>query len=105
MPILQVVQSPYQLIIRKCAAPTIGDVLEMDALNPQQLAEVVDENRPMQRVHAVENGEDLSDYTMIAFGARATSAGRLAEKAGIARTLIPTGAGVGSAIGFCAPFS
>jgi N-methylhydantoinase A len=59
------------------------------------------------RVHAVENGEDLSEYTMIAFGGAAPlHAGRLAEKLGIARTLVPTGAGVGSAIGFLrAPFS
>ena len=59
------------------------------------------------RVHAVENGEDLSEYTMIAFGGAAPlHAGRLAEKLGITRTLVPTGAGVGSAIGFLrAPFS
>ena len=88
---------------------TIGDVLEMDALESAWgLAEVVDENMAnAARVHAVENGEDLSDYTMIAFGGAAPlHAGRLAEKLGIARTLIPTGAGVGSAIGFLrAPFS
>ena len=36
------------------------------------LAEVVDENMAnAARVHAVENGEDLSDYTMIAFGGAA----------------------------------
>ena len=88
---------------------TIGDNLEMDALESAWgLAEVVDENMAnAARVHAVENGEDLSDYTMIAFGGAAPlHAGRLAEKLGIARTLIPTGAGVGSAIGFLrAPFS
>ena len=59
------------------------------------------------RVHAVENGEDLSDYTMIAFGGAAPlHAGRLCEKLGITRLLVPPGAGVGSAIGFLrAPFS
>jgi N-methylhydantoinase A len=59
------------------------------------------------RVHAVENGEDLSDYTMIAFGGAAPlHAGRLCEKLGISRLLVPPGAGVGSAIGFLrAPFS
>jgi N-methylhydantoinase A len=59
------------------------------------------------RVHAVENGEDLSDYTMIAFGGAAPlHAGRLCEKLGVNRLLVPTGAGVGSAIGFLrAPFS
>ncbi len=59
------------------------------------------------RVHAVENGQDLGDYTMIAFGGAAPlHAGRLAEKLGISRVLVPPGAGVGSAIGFLrAPFS
>jgi len=87
----------------------IGDKLSMDAVESAWgLAEVVDENMAnAARVHAVENGEDLSEYTMIAFGGAAPlHAGRLAEKLGIARTLVPTGAGVGSAIGFLrAPFS
>ncbi|WP_227268573.1 hydantoinase/oxoprolinase family protein [Roseobacter weihaiensis] len=72
------------------------------------LAEVVDENMAnAARVHAVENGEDLSDYTMIAFGGAAPlHAGRLCEKLGVSRLLVPPGAGVGSAIGFLrAPFS
>jgi N-methylhydantoinase A len=72
------------------------------------LAEVVDENMAnAARVHAVENGEDLSGYTMIAFGGAAPlHAARLCEKLGVARCLIPQGAGVGSAIGFLrAPFS
>ena len=72
------------------------------------VAEVVDENMAnAARVHAVENGEDLSEYTMIAFGGAAPlHAGRLCEKLGIDRLLVPPGAGVGSAIGFLrAPFS
>jgi N-methylhydantoinase A/oxoprolinase/acetone carboxylase beta subunit/N-methylhydantoinase B/oxoprolinase/acetone carboxylase alpha subunit len=72
------------------------------------LAEVVDENMAnAARVHAVENGEDLSEYTMIAFGGAAPlHAARLCEKLGVDRCLIPEGAGVGSAIGFLrAPFS
>jgi N-methylhydantoinase A/oxoprolinase/acetone carboxylase beta subunit len=72
------------------------------------LAEVVDENMAnAARVHAVENGEDLSEYTMIAFGGAAPlHAARLCEKLGVARCLVPEGAGVGSAIGFLrAPFS
>jgi N-methylhydantoinase A len=72
------------------------------------LAEVVDENMAnAARVHAVENGEDLGDYTMIAFGGAAPlHAGRLCEKLGVSRLLVPPGAGVGSAIGFLrAPFS
>ena len=87
----------------------IGDTLEMDAREAANgLAEVVDENMAnAARVHAVENGEDLSEYTMIAFGGAAPlHAGRLCEKLGIDRLLVPPGAGVGSAIGFLrAPFS
>ena len=87
----------------------IGQILDMDATEAAWgLAEVVDENMAnAARVHAIENGEDLSEYTMIAFGGAAPlHAARLCEKLGIARCLVPTGAGVGSAIGFlCAPFS
>ncbi len=87
----------------------LGDTLGMDAVEAAfGVAEVVDENMAnAARVHAVENGEDLSEYTMIAFGGAAPlHAGRLCEKLGIDRLLVPTGAGVGSAIGFLrAPFS
>jgi N-methylhydantoinase A len=87
----------------------IGKTLDMDAGEAAfGLSEVVDENMAnAARVHAVENGEDLSEYTMIAFGGAAPlHAGRLCEKLGIDRLLIPPGAGVGSAIGFLrAPFS
>ncbi len=87
----------------------VGEALDMEAVEAAfGVAEVVDENMAnAARVHAVENGEDLSDYTMIAFGGAAPlHAGRLAEKLGVARLLVPPGAGVGSAIGFLrAPFS
>ncbi|MFT5220791.1 MAG: N-methylhydantoinase A [Planctomycetota bacterium] len=86
----------------------LGEPLSMDALTAAYgLCEVVDENMAnAARVHAVENGEDLADYTMIAFGGAAPlHAGRLCEKLGIDRLLVPPGAGVGSAIGFLrAPF-
>ena len=87
----------------------IGAALDMTAQDAALgIAEVVDENMAnAARVHAVENGEDLSEYTMIAFGGAAPlHAGRLCEKLGIDRLLVPEGAGVGSAIGFLrAPFS
>ena len=87
----------------------LGATLEMDTQTAAfGLAEVVDENMAnAARVHAVENGEDLAEYTMIAFGGAAPlHAGRLCEKLGIDRFLVPPGAGVGSAIGFLrAPFS
>ena len=87
----------------------LGEKLEMDALTAAYgLVEVVDENMAnAARVHSVENGEDLSEFTMIAFGGAAPlHAGRLCEKLGVKRLLVPSGAGVGSAIGFLrAPFS
>ena len=87
----------------------VGATVGMDATEAAWgVAEVVDETMAnAARVHAVENGEDLSDYTMIAFGGAAPlHAARLCAKLGIARLLVPQGAGVGSAIGFLrAPFS
>ncbi len=71
------------------------------------ISEVVDENMAnAARVHAVENGKNISDNVMIAFGGAAPlHATRLCEKLGVDRCLIPQGAGVGSAIGFLkAPF-
>ena len=71
------------------------------------ICEVVDENMAnAARVHAVENGKNIADYVMVAFGGAAPlHAARLCEKLGIERCLIPAGAGVGSAIGFLkAPF-
>lgn len=81
----------------------VGEQLKLDHKTAAfGISEVVDENMAnAARVHAVENGEDLSNYTMIAFGGAAPlHAGRLCEKLGIDRLLIPPGAGVGSAIGF-----
>ena len=90
-------------------AAHVGTPLGLDPRSAAHgLAEVVDENMAnAARVHAVENGEDLSGYTMIAFGGAAPlHAARLCEKLGIDRCLVPPGAGVGSAIGFLrAPFS
>ncbi|MBB3992827.1 N-methylhydantoinase A [Sulfitobacter undariae] len=94
---------------RAAVLADLGDPLDLDVKTAASgLVEVVDENMAnAARVHAVENGEDLSEYTMIAFGGAAPlHAGRLCEKLGITRLLIPEGAGVGSAIGFLrAPFS
>ncbi len=94
---------------RRALETELGKPLDMDAQTAAfGLAEVVDENMAnAARVHAVENGEDLSGYTMIAFGGAAPlHAGRLCEKLGVDRLLVPEGAGVGSAIGFLrAPFS
>ncbi len=94
---------------RRALEQHVGKTLQLDDQTAAfGVAEVVDENMAnAARVHAVENGEDLSGYTMIAFGGAAPlHAGRLCEKLGVSRCLVPPGAGVGSAIGFLrAPFS
>ncbi len=86
----------------------VGAQLHLDTQSAAfGIAEVVDENMAnAARVHAVENGKNISDNLMIAFGGAAPlHAARLCEKLGIDRCLVPPGAGVGSAIGFLrAPF-
>lgn len=86
----------------------VGDKIGLDAQSAAfGICEVVDENMAnAARVHAVENGKNISENIMIAFGGAAPlHAARLCEKLGIDQCLIPSGAGVGSAIGFLkAPF-
>src|SRR6516162_3525980 len=72
------------------------------------IAELVDEAMSnAARVYAVESGRTLSNHTLIAFGGAAPlHIGRVADKLGVARVIVPVGAGVGSAIGFLlAPIS
>ncbi|MCJ8138277.1 hydantoinase/oxoprolinase family protein [Falsirhodobacter halotolerans] len=87
----------------------VGERLDLDAtMAAFGISDIVDENMASAaRVHAVENGEDLGDYTMIASGGAAPlHAGRLCEKLGIQRLIVPPSAGVGSAVGFLrAPFA
>jgi N-methylhydantoinase A len=66
------------------------------------VAEIVEENMSnAARVHAVERGVVVSEYTLVSFGGAAPlHAARLAEKLGISRIVIPADAGVGSAVGF-----
>ena len=88
---------------------SVGDVLGLDAFwAAAGMSEIVEENMAnAARVHAIERGKALEGATMIAFGGAAPlHAGRLAQKLGMRRVVIPTGAGVGSAIGFLrAPIS
>ncbi len=88
---------------------SLGKALSSDVTTAAfGICEVVDENMAnAARVHAVENGSDISDHVMIAFGGAAPlHAARICEKLNIDSCLIPRGAGVGSAIGFLiAPFS
>jgi N-methylhydantoinase A len=65
---------------------------------------MVDENMASAaRVHAVERGKSLDERTLVAFGGAAPlHATRIADKLGIDRIVVPTGAGVGSAVGMLA---
>jgi N-methylhydantoinase A len=78
---------------------TLGLTPEMAALG---VVEVVDENMAnAARVHAVESGKSYEGRAIIAFGGGGPVHGyRVAEKIGVRRMLVPSGAGVGSAIGF-----
>ncbi len=81
----------------------IGSRLGMsDSLAAYAVSEIVEENMAnAARVHAVERGKAVADYTLIAFGGAAPlHVARLAEKLGIARVIVPPNAGVGSAVGF-----
>jgi N-methylhydantoinase A len=81
----------------------IGSPLAMPVQEAARgIAEIVDETMASAaRVHAVENGKDTSDRTLIAFGGAAPlHAVRLAQKLGIRRIVVPPDAGVGSALGF-----
>ena len=66
------------------------------------VSEIVDENMAnAARVHAIESGKDASGRTLVAFGGAAPlHAARMAEKLGLNRVLVPSYAGVGSAVGF-----
>jgi N-methylhydantoinase A len=88
---------------RKAVSADVGDVLGLDSpLAAFAISEVVDENMAnAARVHAIERGKNIAGRALIAFGGAApVHAARLAEKLGIATIIVPTDAGVGSAVGF-----
>ena len=81
----------------------VGTPLGLDAaMAALGVVEMVDENMAnAARVHAIESGKTYDGRTLIAFGGGGpVHACRVAEKIGIVRVLVPSGAGVGSAIGF-----
>ena len=85
---------------------------EPQSLSPElaawAISQIVEENMASAaRVHAIESGMALSDRTLIAFGGAAPlHALHMAEKIGVQRVIIPSAAGVGSAVGFLkAPLS
>ncbi len=87
----------------RALATHVGAPLELEApWHAAGVSEIVEENMAnAARVHAIERGRVIGRYTMIAFGGGAPlHAGRLAEKLGVRRVVVPEGASVGSAIGF-----
>jgi N-methylhydantoinase A len=81
----------------------VGGPLGLEAdFSALGVVEMVDENMAnAARVHAIESGKTYQARTMIAFGGGGPVHGfRVAEKIGIDRVIVPSGAGVGSAIGF-----
>jgi N-methylhydantoinase A len=85
------------------ALQSIAGPLKTDAAGAAVgVAEIVDETMASAaRVHAVENGKDTADRTLIAFGGAAPlHAARMARKLGMKKVIVPVGAGVGSAFGF-----
>src|SRR5690606_1573793 len=81
----------------------VGVPLGIDTVEAAvSVVEIVDETMAnAARVHAAELGRELSEHVLVAFGGAAPlHAGRLAEKLGISRIIIPQNAGVGSALGF-----
>ncbi len=81
----------------------VGDrldlALELAALG---VSEIVDENMAnAARVHAIESGKDARGRTLVAFGgAGPLQPARVADKLCRDRVLVPSNAGVGSAVGF-----
>ena len=88
---------------RSALEASVGTKLNLSApLAAHAVIETVCESMASAvRVHAAERGAAVSDYTMIAFGGAAPlHAAKVAEKVGIQRIVIPSNAGVGSAVGF-----
>jgi len=85
--------------MRHEVAEPLALAVELAALG---VSEIVDENMAnAARVHAIESGKDARGRTLVAFGGAAPlHAARMAEKLGLDRVLVPSYAGVGSAVGF-----
>ena len=88
-----------ELAIREKISKPLKLNLEMSALG---ITEMVDETMAnAARVHAVEQGQDTENKTLIAFGGAAPlHVSRIAEKLKVRKIIIPTNASVGSAVGF-----
>ena len=92
------VEAARRAIASNVAAPLGLD----DRMAAFGITEMVDETMSnAARVHAVEQGKVAADHAVVAFGGAAPlHAGRLADKLGVDTIVVPTEAGVGSAVGF-----
>ena len=92
-----------QSLAENALAVDIAAAMNVDLVQAAAgVAEMVEENMAnAARIHSVEHGANLSDYTMIAFGgAGPLHAIRLAQKLNIKRIIVPGNSSVGSAVGF-----
>ena len=81
----------------------LGQILDLEIdMASFGISEVVDENMAAAaRTHAAEFGMDIGQRDIVAFGGAAPlHVARLGEKLGVRRIIVPTEAGVGSAVGF-----
>ena len=88
---------------RRAIARDIGAPVGLDdRMAAFGITEMVDETMAnAARVHAVEQGKVVAEHALIAFGGAAPlHVGRLADKLGVDTMIVPTEAGVGSAVGF-----
>ncbi len=90
---------------REALLHDIGEALGLSAeTSAYAVQEIVCENMASAaRVHAVERGAVVAQHTLIAFGGAAPlHAARVAERISASRVIVPSNAGVGSAVGFLA---
>ena len=88
---------------RRAIADDIATPLGLDGrMAAFGISEMVDETMAnAARVHAVEQGKVAAEHALIAFGGAAPlHVGRLSDKLGVDTIVVPTDAGVGSAVGF-----
>ena len=88
---------------RRAVASDVATPLGLDGrMAAFGITEMVDETMSnAARVHAVEQGKVAAEHAVIAFGGAAPlHAGRVADKLGVDTIIVPTEAGVGSAVGF-----
>ena len=88
---------------RRAITGDVGSPLGLDhRMAAFGITEMVDETMSnAARVHTVEQGKVAAEHAVVAFGGAAPlHAGRLADKLGVDTIIVPTEAGVGSAVGF-----